>query len=71
MTEARDYERKAYLTPPEKLKAAYFHLIRGIAQNVLADMFDVNPGRVAAAVDDVRMALEWERPKPKIVGGQE
>lgn len=71
MTEARGYERKAHLTPEEKLKCAYFHLCRGIAQSVMADMYDVNPGRVAAAVDAVRTALEWERPAPRLVGGQE
>jgi hypothetical protein len=60
MTEARGYERKAHLTPEEKIKAAYFHLLRGVAQNVLADLFDVNPGRVAEAVEDVRKAVEWE-----------
>jgi hypothetical protein len=57
MTEARGYERKGYLTPEEKLKVAYFHLLRGVAQSVLADMFDVNPGRAAEAVEQVREAL--------------
>lgn len=59
MTEARGYTRKANLTPEEKVKAAYFYLIRGIAQQVLADIFDVNMGRVNEAVDAVRGAVEW------------
>lgn len=63
MTEARGYERKGYLTPEEKLKVAYFHLLRGIAQSVLADMFDVNPGRAAEAVEQVKGALEWNGTK--------
>lgn len=72
MTEARGYERKAHLTPEEKLKSAYFHLLRGIAQNVLADLFDVNPGRVAEAVDAIREAVDWEDRKMGIVvGGKE
>lgn len=62
MTEARHYDRKASLTPEEKLRAAYLHLIRGIAQHVLADVFDVNAGRIAEAVADVRKALNWEKP---------
>ena len=74
MTEARGYERKANLTPDEKLKAAYFYLLRGVAQNVLADLFDVNSGRMAEAVEAVREAVKWETrdfERPKIVGGQE
>lgn len=71
MTEARDYQRKAHLTPEEKLKVAYFHLFRGIAQNVLADLFDVNPARVAEALDDIRKATGWGIPQVKVVGGQE
>lgn len=66
MTEARGYERKANLTREEKVKAAYFYLIRGVAQQVLADIFDVNMGRVNEAVDAVRDAVEWEQ-KPRIV----
>lgn len=60
MTEARGYERKGHLTQEERVKAAYFYLIRGISQQVLADMFDVNMGRVSEAVDAVRVAVEWQ-----------
>jgi hypothetical protein len=59
MTEARGYERKTSLTPEEKLKVAYFYLIRGVALQVLADMFDVNSARVAEAVGAVRTALKF------------
>lgn len=48
---------KTALTYEEKLKAAYFHLIRGVDQHVLADMFNVNPGRIAEAVTAVRTAI--------------
>jgi DNA-directed RNA polymerase specialized sigma24 family protein len=60
MTEARGYERKAYLTPQEKLKCAYFHLIRGMAQQDLADLFDVNSGRVNEAIQVIRGAIKAE-----------
>jgi transposase-like protein len=60
MTQARGYERKAHLTPEEKLKVAYFYLLRGVAMHVLADMFDVNAGRVADAIREVRTALKFE-----------
>ena len=60
MTEARDYERKAYLTPEEKLKVAYFHMLRGVAQHVLADMFDVNPARVNDAVASARLTFGFD-----------
>ena len=57
MTERRGYTPKTQLTPEEKLKAAYFYLIRGVAQHVLADMFEVNPGRIADAITAVRAAI--------------
>ena len=48
---------KTALTSEEKLKAAYFHIVRGVDQHVLADMFNVNPGRIAEAVSAVRVAI--------------
>lgn len=60
MTERRGYVPKTELTPREKLKVAYFYLVRGVAQHVLADMFEVNAGRVAEAVEDVRAAVKMD-----------
>ena len=57
MTERRGYIGKTELTPTEKLKCAYFYLVRGVAQNVLADIFEVNPGRVNEAIESVRFAV--------------
>ena len=57
MTERRGFEGKTDLTPREKLKVAYFYFIRGVAQHVLADMFEVNAGRVAEAITAVRQAI--------------
>jgi len=59
MTTARRHIDKTQLTPEEKLKAAYFHLIKGVAQHTLADMFDVNPGRVNTAIEEVSKAIGW------------
>ena len=60
MTEKRGYEFKTQLTPREKLKVAYFHDVRGVAQHVLADMFEVNSGRIAEAIAKVREATGWK-----------
>ena len=57
MTERRGFEGKTELTPREKLKVAYFYFIRGVAQHVLADMFEVNAGRINEAVNAVRQAI--------------
>jgi len=56
-TPARRGNSKTALTPLEKLKAAYFYEVRGVAQHVLADMFEVNAGRIAEAITDVRKAV--------------
>ena len=64
MTERRGYVPKTELTPREKLKCAYFYLIRGVAQHVLADMFEVNPGRVNEAIERVRAAIRMKDPPP-------
>jgi hypothetical protein len=57
MATARGFKPKTELAPKEKLKVAYFHLLRGVAQQTLADMFDVNSGRVAEAVSEVRKVI--------------
>lgn len=54
MTTKRGFEPKTALTPEERLQAAYMHLIRGISQQDLADMFRVNIGRVNQAVAEAR-----------------
>lgn len=53
----RGHAPKAALTPEEKLKAAYFYLVRGVDQHTLADLFGVNGGRIAEAVIEVRKAI--------------
>jgi hypothetical protein len=58
MTVSKLHEEKTTLLPMEKLKVAYFHLLRGVPQHVLADMFDVNAGRVAEAIGEIRKAIE-------------
>jgi hypothetical protein len=59
MTEARGHIGKTALTPREKLKVAYFYLVRGVAQQELADIFEVNQGRINEAITDVRLAVKW------------
>jgi hypothetical protein len=66
MTEARGFVRKAHLTPEEKLKCAYFHMIRGFAQSDLADLFNVNSGRVAEAIMLIRTTLKMEDDDPRL-----
>lgn len=60
MAKARGHEQKTKLEPVEKLICAYFHLVRGIAQQDLADLFRVNSGRVNEAISDLRTALQWK-----------
>jgi len=60
MSKARGHIDKTGLTPDEEIKVAYFHLIKGIAQHTLADMFDVNPGRIAEAIERVSRAVGHE-----------
>jgi hypothetical protein len=48
------------LYPGDKLKIAYFHLVKGIAQHTLADMFNVNPGRIAEAIKPIAKAAGYE-----------
>jgi hypothetical protein len=48
---------KANLTAEEKITVAYFHIVRGVEQQVLAEMFRVNGGRVNEAVQAVRKSV--------------
>ena len=60
MAVARGFVPKTDLTPEEKLAAAYSHLLCGVAQHDIAALYRVNSGRVAEAVSDVRIALQWD-----------
>lgn len=59
MAVARGFENKTELTPDEKVMSAYLYLCRGVSQDVIAAAYRVNSGRVAEAVDAVRIAVEW------------
>jgi hypothetical protein len=48
---------KTHLTPDEKLRAAYAHLINGVDQHVIASLFGVNAGRVNEAIMVIRAAI--------------
>lgn len=61
MATARGHEPKTDLLPSERLKCAYFHLVRGWSQQDLADLFNVNSARVNEAIDAVRKATEWSK----------
>jgi hypothetical protein len=54
-------ERKTSLTNEEKIKVAFFHLVKGYPQHDLAALFEVNAGRVAEAVTTIRTALNWSK----------
>lgn len=56
---ARGHIEKASLTPREKLKVAYAHLIFGVSQHALAGLFEVNPGRVSEAIMEIKAVVEW------------
>lgn len=64
MTTKRGHADKTALTPREKLKAAYMHDVRGVAQQVLADMFEVNIGRINEAITAVRKATGAVKQEP-------
>jgi hypothetical protein len=53
----RGFEPKASLSPEEKLKAAYLHEVVGLDYHTLTIIFGVNPGRIADAIKDVRLAV--------------
>lgn len=46
------------LSPEDKVKVAYFYLVKKIPQSDLADLMDVNSGRISEAVKTVREATE-------------
>lgn len=50
-------EHKTSLTPEEKIKAAYLHMIRGWDQQDIAIAFEVNIGRVNEAVSKIRQVI--------------
>ena len=52
---------KTELTPEEKLRAAYAHIVGGVDQHVIAALFAVNPGRVNEAIMAVKRAIEMPR----------
>ena len=59
----RGHEKKTELTPDEKLRVVMGHEIYGIEQHALAALFAVNPGRIAEAVTNVRVAIGAAQPK--------
>ena len=61
MSLARGFEPKTELTPEQRVKVAYFHLINGWSQHDLAAYEGVNSARVAEAIDAVRKAVEWTK----------
>ena len=52
-------EQKTQLTPDEKLRAAYAHIINGIDQHHISALFGVNSGRVSEACQAVRHACGY------------
>lgn len=52
--------KKTNLTPTEQLRVAYLHLIDGLPQHTLAQVFGVNQGRVNEAVAIARRAYLGE-----------
>lgn len=56
-------ERKASLTPAEKLRVAVAVLVDGFDQHRVAALMGVNPGRVNEAVVAVRDAIEPSSPE--------
>ena len=54
----RGHVVKTELLPNERLSAAYWHLIGGIAQHDIAALYHVNQGRVATAIAAVRKAIK-------------
>jgi hypothetical protein len=47
------------LEPKQKLIAAYAVLCQGVAQHIMAAVFEVNPGRINEAVQAARTAFEF------------
>jgi transposase len=59
---------KTHLTPDEKLRAAYAHLINGVDQHVIASLFGVNAGRVNEAIMVIRAAIADIQPVKRTRG---
>ena len=59
-----DMSMKTQLTPDEKLRVAYAHIINGVDQHVLSALFGINPGRVNEAIMAVRRAI-YDAPVPR------
>ena len=51
-------EYKTALTPAERIKCAYLHLVRGAPMQDLAVAFEVNIGRVSEAVAAIKRVSE-------------
>jgi hypothetical protein len=49
---------KQELTPRERIKSAYLHIICGVEQQHLCIAFEVNIGRVSEAITAIEMAAE-------------
>lgn len=49
---------KTALTPRERIKVAYFYVCKNIPQATLADMFDVNAGRINEAIKAIEKAAQ-------------
>lgn len=50
--------KKANLTPGERIKVAYFYTFKGINQADLADVFNVNQGRINEAIKSIEKAAQ-------------
>lgn len=60
------------LTPEDRIKAAFMHYVRGIAQEDLATMLGVNQGRIneaclaiLKAAQEPRMVRRYREHKPR------
>jgi hypothetical protein len=48
---------KTELTPGEKLRAAHAVIVNGVDQSIVAQIFNINIGRVNEAVQAIRQAI--------------
>lgn len=53
----RGHEQKTELTAKEKIKAAAAYEVYGVPQHALAFIFEVNPGRIAEAITEIRATV--------------
>jgi hypothetical protein len=51
-------EYKTALTPKERIKCAYLHIIRGVPVQDLAIAYEVNTGRISEAISAIEKAIE-------------